>query len=123
MTPEQAITLLVKTGAALTPTPGGTPVAVGIMQRVGPRRWFWFSAGGETEFDAHVIEGEAKVLYGGGAVEFTRDGHFAGYLTTLVESFDEAAAVDAARTVREWRDRYERDAPLRGFVARRMTEG
>lgn len=122
MTPDQAIAALVKSGAALTPTLAGVPVPVGIMQRVGPSRWFWFAAGGETEFDAHVIDGDAKVLYDGGAVEFTRDGEFAGYLTSLVESLDEEPALAAAKTVREWKARYDRDAELRGFITRRLAE-
>lgn len=121
MTAEKAVAELVRAGAALTPTLAGVAVPVGLMQRIGEDRWFWFAAGGETEFDGHVINAEARVLYDGMAVEFHRGETFAGYLTTFTESFDEEAAVASRRVLADWRARYDVDPALRGFIARQIT--
>lgn len=124
MTPEHAIANLIRGGAAMTPLLGSVPVPVGLVRQIGPARWFWWAAGGETEFDGHVIEADRVTIHHGGlAVEFTRGGKFAGYLTTLPESFDDQAGQDAAaKILQEWRTRYGQDAGLRGFIERRIAE-
>jgi hypothetical protein len=70
-----------------------------------------------------VLEGEETIRYGGKAVEFTSEGGaFSGYLTSIEDSFeDDQASAQARRVLEEWRARYERDANLRGFVARQIT--
>lgn len=122
MTPDKAIADLVRAGAAVTPTLGAVPVPVGVMQRINRNRWFWFAAGGETEFDAHVLDGDQFVRYNGTGVEFTDGKDFAGYLTSLEDSFDDDTSLAVAQVaINAWRARYEQDQELRGFVARQMT--
>lgn len=122
MTIERAIADLVGAGAVMTPTVGGVVVPVGLMLRLHDDRWFWFAAGGETEFDAHTINGAAKVLYDGTAVQFTRGVEFAGYLTIPEEAFDDEPSITSARrTIERWRARYARDEVLRGFIARQVA--
>ena len=126
MTPEQAVAKLVRAGATLAPAPGEMPVPVGLMERIGPGRWFWWAAGGDTEFDAHVIDCEAaRVWHDGMAVDFSSGGQLAsdGYLTTVEESIDAPQGQANARLVlRDWRERYERDERLRGFIERQKRE-
>lgn len=50
------------------------------------RRVFWFTVGGESEFDGHVLEfDEARAPHALG-IEFVRDGQLVGYLTTIEEA-------------------------------------
>lgn len=123
MTSDAAVASLIRRGATLTPTVGGVPIPVGLMQRVGPERWFWWAAGGDTEFDGHLIDADdVRVWHDGMAVEFRSRGEFAGYLTAIEESIDEADGVERARkTLSDWAVRYGTDAALRGFIVRQMA--
>lgn len=119
-TPEQAIAALLRQGAMLQPTLGGVPILAAIAREIGPGRWFWWAAGGETEFDGHVIEAdEVKVWHDGAGVEFLRGGKFAGYLTSIEDALeDDAAAERVRRELAVWRAQYESSERLRGFIER-----
>lgn len=118
----EAIARLVDRGAMFTPTLSGVPTPVGLMRQVDAGRWFWWEAGGESEFAGHMVDADKVAVHHGGlAVEFTRKGEFAGYLTTCFEAtLDDPATADAMETIRSWRAEYDRRADLRGFIERRV---
>lgn len=117
---QQAIQDLVKAGAAFVHAPGSVPIVVGVMASVGPMRWFWWEAGGETEFHGHVLDADkAEVLYGGMAVAFRRGGEMVGYLTNFAETYDdEAKAESSSAFLKAWRAQYARDFDQQLFVQR-----
>lgn len=121
-TPEQAVADLVRRGAMLTPTLGGAPLPVGLMQRLPNGRWFWWEAGGDTEFDGHVIAPDkVKVWHEGLAVEFRNGEEWVGYLTTIEESLDDAGDVErVGELIRQWKAEYDLNERLRGFIVRQM---
>lgn len=123
MTAEQAVADLVRRGAMLTPVLGAEPVPVGVMERIGPERWFWFDAGAEDEFGSHVIRADrTEVLYGGAAVEFWLENAFAGYLTTISDALeDEQAAESAEAALAAWRKVFDGSERLRGFIVRQRN--
>jgi hypothetical protein len=108
----------------LTPTAGGAPFPVGLMQRLPDGRWFWWEAGGETEFAGHVIGADrVKVWHGGLAVEFRQGEEWLGYLTTIGESMDDPAGVDRVTAViRDWKSEYDRNATLQSFITRQSLQ-
>jgi hypothetical protein len=123
MKTPQAVSALVQRGAMMVPVIGGSPVPVGFMQQLPDGRWFWWAAGGYTEFDRHVIDADkVNVLYDGLAVEFLKSGQMIGYLTTIEESLDDpAGAEQVGRIIRQWRSEYDRNPSLRGFIVREMN--
>lgn len=121
---DVAIGQLVHDGAAFVHAPGSVPIVVGVMASVGPMRWFWWEAGGETEFHGHVLDADkAEILYGGTAVAFRRGGETVGYLTTFAEMYDDDAAAEAsAAFLKEWRAEYARSPGVQAFVERLLQE-
>lgn len=122
---DAAIAQLVHDGAAFVHSPGAVPMVVGLMIRVRLGRWFWWEAGGETEFHGHLIDADrAEVLYGGSAVAFwSCRGEMVGYLTTFAETYDDAAAAEAsAAFLKEWRAEYARSPGVQSFVARLLQK-
>lgn len=119
-TPEQAIASLLRQGAMLQPTLGGVPILATIVREIGTGRWFWWAAGGETEFDGHVIQADAvKVWHDGAGVEFLRGGEFAGYLTSIEDALeDDAVSERVRRELEDWKKQYDADERLRGFIER-----
>lgn len=117
-TVEQAVSDLVRAGGAFQHAPEAVPMVVGLMRASGRGKWFWWEAGGNTEFDGHVMECDrAEVLYGGKAVLFTSGERLVGYLTTFDEAIDDADGIATARAkLASWRAEYDHDEALRGFI-------
>lgn len=120
-TASEAVSKLVRAGAAMVVQPGGVPMPVGLMREIGPGRWFWWEAGCENEFGGHVLVGRPAVLYDGLAVRWEgADGY--GYLTTIEECSDEPD--ERARLwnlLAVWRRAYESRENLRGFIERQVN--
>ena len=116
---DKAIADLLRAGAMLSPAVDAVPVLTTIIRPVGRDRWFWWAAGGETEFDGHeILADEAKVVNGGDAVIFRRGGAFVAYLTSIEEAVDEQAVERVRGVLAAWRSRYDKDESLRGFIER-----
>lgn len=119
-TPEQAIAELLRRGAMLQPTLGSVPMLTTIVREIGRGRWFWWAAGGDTEFDGHVIEAnQVKIWHDGDAVEFLSEGAFGGYLTSIDDALEDEVEAERVRgELATWLKRYDRDERLRGFIER-----
>lgn len=119
---DETVARLVENGAAFTNGPAGYPFVVGLMRRIGPKRWFWWEAGAETEFGAHEFSGDHKILYDGLAITWT-DGDRLSYLTTIALGYEEPDDITYAKKVwLDWKTEYESNARLRRFIEQIFLE-